>query len=124
MLRQGPEHRFENRFQALALSAERHVEPASSGCDGFQRRFIEPGFYEHSRLVFHESAALIRRYWDEIAARGSDSYRVNRQAVQLLRRLGRHQSTTLEILAIGNQYQNSIAAGPPAQRRLRLVNRA
>ena len=42
MLRHGAEHCLEYRFHAFALRAERRVDSAGSGRDGFQCRLVQP----------------------------------------------------------------------------------
>jgi len=73
-------------------------------------------FYQGTRLVLYEAAALIRRQGDEIALRGADAHGIDLQAVLLRRLCGRGQGVPFEILAVRYQYEDLVASGPTAQR--------
>ena len=75
MLRQGPEHRFENGLQTLGLRSKRHVKTAGGGGNRFQCRLIQPRLHERSGLVLHKPATLGRWDWNEITARRTHAHR-------------------------------------------------
>ena len=70
------------------------------------------------------AATLIRRHWNEIAGRGADADSIDLEPVLTGGRLRRSQGAALEVLAIGDENQDFVAAGAPAQCHLRLTNGA
>ncbi len=110
---------LEYQFQTFGLSSQRHVESARRTRDGFEPLLIEPRFDECAGIVFHKSAALLRRDRDQISGCRSHAHRVDFEAVRLGCRFSCLEGAALQILAIGHQDQYLIAAGASAQRDLR-----
>ena len=124
MLEQGREAALIDGFESLSFRAERGILSAGGGGDGLERRLIETGFDEGAGLVFDETGIRVRRQGNEITLRGAHADGVDLQAVLTRRRLSGSQRVAFEILAVGDQDENLVAAGTAPQRGCGLANGA
>jgi hypothetical protein len=113
------EHVLEYQVQTLALGPQRHVEPGGGRRNGFECRLVQPRSDQLSTLVLDESATLRLRNRDQITGDGSHTDRIDLESTCLCRRSSRLHRAAFQILAIGDQNHDLIAAGPPPQRGLR-----
>src|ERR1700689_2305528 len=124
MLRDRAEYRSQKHLKIPALVPEMHVATPRGGSDGRQSGFVEMRLYQRSFLILDKAAALIRRQGDQIAFHTTDTDRGDLQAILLCGVLGRSQSVPFEILAIGNQYEDSVASRTASKCRSRCQNGA
>ncbi len=124
MFERGCQAHLINGLESLSLRAERGIQPTGGRRDGLQRRLVEPGFDEAARIVLHESAVRVCIERNEIALRRAHADGVDLQGVLPSRCLSGDQCIALEILSVGDQYENFIAAGTAPQRSLGFANGA
>src|ERR1700722_12940659 len=122
MLCNGAEDSLEDQFQPLRLGSQGHVKTARGARDGLQALFVEPRPDECAGLVLHKSAALPRRYRDQVTGRCPNADGVDLNAVRFCRRLCCLEGTALQIFTISHQDQYSIATGASAQSGLRSLD--
>ena len=116
MLRDRAEYRSQKRFKTLALAPKMHVGTSRGGGDGLQAGFVEMRLYQRSFFIPDKAASLIQWHGDQIALRGTDTDRVDLQAILFGRVFGRSQSVPFEILPVGYQYQDPVASRAVAKR--------
>ncbi len=112
-----------NGLQSLSFSAERRVKSARRLCNRLQPRFVQMRLHELACVVLYKTASLFGRNRDQVAVGCADTDGVNFQAV-FRRCFGGSEFAAGEVLAVGQQDEDFVAARAVLERSLRFANRA